>query len=412
MKLFYLLPLLVLPVCGADIQWVDNAVIQKARAAVVMVSARTDDSAIAGFYVSEDGLVLTAADYLKGAEQVFIHNSAGERITDARLVALDPLYGLAVLATGKRAPHHLRINTRMIQPGEACALIVKDANTTRCAEGLFLAMRDDMNRQQSHFLHLWSVGLDPRFVGVTGAPVITSEGHVAGMADLAKQEVDYKLVFAVPEAILTATIAKSREAMQPLKFPAIDEADPNELVEGDPDYMKATQQMSEGEFAAAAESYRSVLQRFPQSTLTMGQAAACFGNAGDLAEARKLLETSVRRAPERMQARQMLGEVIARQSGLDKAIPYFEKLTSDVPKLAAAWGRLGQGLMMVERPKEALAAFQKHTDLMPDSMQAWSTYGDALATVGDLTAASKARDRASELEGWFFKLKYAKPKRD
>ncbi len=122
-----LLPLLLLPAImtrAADISWIEDAVIQQARKAVVKIlmppRSHLKDVAVTGgvlldvaqrtstgFFATPDGLVILSAAGLEGTNKISLVLHDGRQVEDASLLAVDPLNDLAVLRTGVAAPHFL-----------------------------------------------------------------------------------------------------------------------------------------------------------------------------------------------------------------------------------------------------------------------------------------------------------------
>jgi predicted Zn-dependent protease len=394
----------------------DDAVIRKARQAVVAIqSSDAAKTSTSGFFVSADGLVVTSACSLEENHHVVIRTSNNEEINGARLMAIDPMTDLAVLATGRKKQAYLQVHSRPVAVGEPCAVIFHaNDGIFKTADGVLLAQREDLDWTDARLLEMWSVAVSPNMNGLTGGPVITRDGRVAGMCDLvgsAGQRFDY----AIPAAAIAAVLAHARAARKPLEFPK-----PGEIsgiggglaVEGDPDYMEAMKLSSAGNRAAALEKYRAVLKRHPQNPLVMNKVAFCLVSTGDQGKAREILEDAIRLAPERLGLRLLLGEILEDQGDHVTMIRHYQELTTRFPKFGYGWGMLGKSMFQTGRKAEGLAAIRKWTELEPDSMKAWDVYAHALTATGNHDEADRATERSSELESLLFKLRYSAPKRD
>ena len=402
---------------SSNIQWLDDAVIHKARQAVVLlVNDGPATSSTSGFFASSDGLVVTSACKLEGKRRMVIRTSNKEEIKGARMMAIDPLTDLAVLATGWKTKAYLSVNDQPVAVGEPCAVIFHAGDGIfKTADGKLLARREERDWTETRFLEMWSVAVSPNMNGLTGAPVITRDGRVAGMCDLVEGSPPQKFVFAIPEAAIAAVLARARAARKPLEFPKTGEIrgygdlpDPT----GDPDYMEAMRLSSAGNQKAALEKYRAVLKRHPQDPIVMNRLACCLLETGNTDEARKIAEDAIRLAPDRLGPKLLLGAILDARTNSVKMISYYQDLTTRFPKLGDAWGSLGAHQFNAGRKAEGLAAIRKWTELEPDSMSAWDAYAQALTATGDYDEADRATERSSELESLFFRLRYSAPKRD
>jgi hypothetical protein len=256
------------PVAAKDpsnIQWLDDAVIRKARQAVVMI--QSDDAANgswSGFFASADGWVVTPASHLEGLRRVVIRTHDKKEIEGARVMAIDPLTDLAVLATGKRKPPaYLSVTDQPVAAGESCVAINHmEAGIFKTADGMLLARRKGMDWSETRCMELWSVAVSPNMNGLIGAPVITRDGRVAGMCDFVGGSQWQRFNYAIPDEAIVEVLVRARAARKPLEFPKAGEISGScePAVIGDPDYMEAMALTSAGNRAAAIEKYRAVLK--------------------------------------------------------------------------------------------------------------------------------------------------------
>src|SRR5262245_61172386 len=93
---------------AAEIAWLKDEVVNQARKAVVSVIT-APKSGIGGFFVSEEGWVVTRASFLEGLGAVAIDIPGEPRIEDVPVLALDAEHDLALLATGAKPPAYLKI---------------------------------------------------------------------------------------------------------------------------------------------------------------------------------------------------------------------------------------------------------------------------------------------------------------
>ena len=395
-----------------DIRWLDDKIIRQTRQATVGILSRDGHASASGFFVSENGLVIACASTLEGLAEVVMFTSDNEEITGAKLVALDPLTDLAVLATGRRPPAFLTVHQKPVAANSSCAVVFRSGRAFKAADGVLLARRAQLDWTESRFLAVWSIAINPNMNGLTGAPVVTADGKVAGMCDFVTGFPPQKFVFAIPETAISTALEQARTAPAPRDFPRPGEVSRHGFSNTDPDYIEGMTRMSEGDPFGALDSFKSALRNHPKDPPAMIQVAACSRATGDVASAKRVLEELVRIAPERLQARAMLGMTLSEEGTSETTVRYFEELTTGFPEFAAAWGELGALRFDLGHKPAALAALKRHTELEPDSIHSWSVYAKALFATGDFDEATRAADRARELESILFKLTYSAPKRD
>ncbi|MEO0017806.1 MAG: hypothetical protein RLZZ522_1089, partial [Verrucomicrobiota bacterium] len=366
--------------------WLPDAVITKARKAVVTVlfEGATKGSR-SGFFASTDGLVVTTASPLEGARQVVIRTSDQQEIKGARLMAVDPRYDLAVLATGGKNRPMLAIHEQAVAVGEPCAVLFPAGGSAlKTADGKLLARRDGLDWTEARLLEWWSIAVSPQCHGPAGAPVITADGRVAGMYGFFGGSQAQKFTYAIPETALRAVLASARAAKQALAFPQ-----PGEIIDGgtangfavltgDPDFLAGARLLGTGDPAGALEMFRAALKRHPKNPVAMAKAASCLAFTGATDEAQKVLQEAIQLAPDRLGLPIALGEMMNVRSDSATMVNYYQDLTKRIPNLGKIWGALGMNLFNAKRKDEGVAALQKWTELEPDSMAAWDAYSRAL----------------------------------
>ncbi len=142
----------------------------------------------------------------------------------------------------------------------------------RAADGKLLARREGLDRRDLKFIPLWSVDLSPNLKGPggylvnpSGAPVITRDGHVAGMCGFVRMTGEpskQKFMFAIPEAAIASLLDTFRSSKQSLNSVTLAGAT-------DPDYMEGVKLLKSGELPAAIEKFKLAAQRNPTDTSVM-----------------------------------------------------------------------------------------------------------------------------------------------
>jgi Flp pilus assembly protein TadD len=400
---------------GAELGWVEDAVIAKAKRAVVTVERIGPGNDFPGFFASEDGLVVALATEIEGIKAVTIRTSAGEKISGSRLVALDRELDIAVFATGKRAPGWLAVAEKPASVGETCAVLFPLNGQILAADGVLLARRERLDRTYTRFRTEWSVALSPSSAARSSSPVITGDGQVAGILSafrLKGGRPPQRFAFAHPETAIASVLARAREAKAALEFPPVSSSAHDTLAAADPDFIAGLKFTTAGDAARAVQKFRSVHAKHPQSPQVLEHLAGALFAMEDKAGARATMEEAMRMAPERLNLRIMLGSIMGSQGDIAKTTAHFEAMTAEFPNYGEAWEGLGNCYMHAGRKDEAVAAYRKWIEFEPDSILARQSYRGSLASAGKVSEAGKASEWADELESVYFKLKYSAPHRD
>ncbi len=255
---------------------------------------------------------------------------------------------------------------------------------------------------------MWSVALNPKITGLTGAPIIDKGGNLIAMCDLMKfseGRTSQKFVFAFPNQLITAVLENARKAVHTIPFPK-----PGDITGfGYPRsirYWEGMVALNKKEYLAAEEAFQAALEEQPDHPLILQQLASSQNFKGDRITAILTTRRLLRLYPTNMQAVINLGKWLAQEpAGLESSIDYFRKLAKQYSESGKVAGILGVYLTKSGRVEEALPALKQWTELEPDHMEAWRIYADTLLKARKFSESTTAQERFNELESLF--LSYA-----
>lgn len=395
----------------AELPKMDEDVVRKASAAVVglQIDGEAPSHTVTGFFVSADGLIVTSACALEGAKEVAVYLPDGKLVTGVKLLAVDDQTDLAVLATGLRTTSFLAAGESLSNVEDACAVLtyVGPAHV-RAASGILLARRSALDWSETRFLECWSLGL--RAGGfMTGAPVVTKTGALAGMCDFDTFRVNQQLVFAIPERAIDTVLHKARISKVLMPYPKMGAVSRRAESKGemDPEYTQALLLRERGDREGAIEKLRNVLKRHQQDSLVIGQLSSFLGEIGQVEEANHLAEKAAELSPKRWMAQLSVANAKGDIGELQKAIELLQHITIQVPQLGIAWGQLARLLIKAGRSQEALQPMKKWTELEPECLMAWTQYQELLLQLGHAEEYQKVSRTANALEALLFKVRYA-----
>ncbi len=202
--------------------------------------------------------------------------------------------------------------------------------------------------------------------------------------------------------------------------------------------LAATIALRRGRFEDAARWANSSLSLRPDHVPTLIVAARAARAAGDLAQARMVLERACRLAPDRPEPA-FLSCVALIESSDEKARSVLEDLLMRFPNFVEGWreiaealrkaghpktavlafvraaessadptdtARLGAALQAVDRPQEAIVAFRRALEAAPNLAEARAALGACLRQTGELQSARAELERAATLRpsdgrAWF-----------
>jgi tetratricopeptide (TPR) repeat protein len=148
----------------------------------------------------------------------------------------------------------------------------------------------------------------------------------------------------------------------------------------------------------AIQHYRAAIQADPGAGYISEELTDLYMQAGKLRDAVTEAEDILRRDPENLDARRMLGRIYARLVGdqqanriddkmLKKAIEQYEKVTAKDPKDADSWLMLGRLYQVAQDSVSAEKAYKQALALDPDNEFALSRMALLYSDLGDSNAA-------------------------
>jgi tetratricopeptide (TPR) repeat protein len=115
--------------------------------------------------------------------------------------------------------------------------------------------------------------------------------------------------------------------------------------------------------------------------------AGALRQANRVDEAIELLEQTLRRHPDSVEARLQLAEIWRGLGKLDQAEKIYLEATQTTPMAAEAWFGLGC-MQAINRPREAVVSFRRAIELKPDHALAHFNLAHRLKELGDLAGAA------------------------
>ncbi len=148
----------------------------------------------------------------------------------------------------------------------------------------------------------------------------------------------------------------------------------------------------------AIEHYRAALEADPGASFVSEELTDLYMQSGKLRDAVTEAEDILKRNPDNLEARRMLGRIYARLIGdqqtnriddrmVKKAIEQYEKITQKDPQDADSWLMLGRLYKLSQDSVSAEKAYKKALELDPDNAFALSGLAKVYSDLGDTKTA-------------------------
>jgi S1-C subfamily serine protease len=185
---------------------------KKTRNAVVLIevfdSSHNEVTTGMGFFVSDNGLLITNAHVIESATSAAVKRESGDVLPIKGAIRVDRENDLAVLAVeGRNLPFLTLGQSELLQTGDRVAIIGSPLGLEgSLSEGIIAAKRKETDADRQ-----WLQITTPISPGSSGSPVIDSSGKVIGIATLVLRG-GQSLNFAVPVELAVAMLRSENKA--------------------------------------------------------------------------------------------------------------------------------------------------------------------------------------------------------
>lgn len=398
---------------AAEIEWVSDAMVQQAKQAAVIIELGNNANSC-GFFVSGDGLLVTAAAMLQDQRNVIVQDSRGERFSVSAMVGIDTAKQVAVLATGRKPPAFLKLHDPPAAVGSACvAMCMSPGNAIVAMDVILLARTPPGSIPEVGDCETWTLATKPLITGALGGALISGEGKAAGMCvywGMRAGRHPQPFAVAVTAKPLASALDSVRSGGKARPFPSPGEITRESLTLGLA-FQEAAHLLALRDDAGAIVKLKEAIQQHPTDPRPLDHLAGCLMSMGRLREARDAAKLAVRLDPDHPVYQSRLAEILLELGELSEGQKLARSITAKFPNFASAWGDLEKVHMAAGQSVEAEACARRASELQPGFMGPLEHYHEVLLSTGKIEEAQQARDRLSELESLYFKLNYSSPKR-
>jgi len=358
-------------------------IVKKIEPSVVVITTYDKEGKIlgqgSGFFISNDGDVITNRHVLQGANRVEVKTSEGKRYSITRVLAEDKEGDLIRVSVdiSTSAVKPLGVTRSLPKVGEQVVVIGNPLGLERTvSDGIVSAVREI-----PEFGKIIQITA-PVSSGSSGSPVLNMKGEVIGVATFLMLE-GQNLNFAIPaERVAKLTPGEGQT-----------------LAEWQAGRTKEWLTSAEGLYSCGlfflwVENYEKALPYFEEATKKNPRYAQayfavgyCYGRLGRYTEAIESYKQAIRIQPDYAEAHCNLGLAYAILGRYNEAIESFKQAIRIQPDDAGAHFHLGNAYANLKRYTEEIEAYKEAIRIQPDFAEVHLCLGLAYLSLNDKSSA-------------------------
>jgi len=345
-----------------------------------------------GCFLSEDGLVLTAAHVVAGKEQVSVRNAEGKIFPVREVSPGDFSADAVLLRTGAEDQMFLRMAEQEPKAGDplwVCGFPLS-MNLPVTSEGQVRSLPSDPGRPM-----LTTVPMMP---GQSGSPVLNHQGRLVGVASRGSLPFRGGGAPARSEATSWSSLQKLWQlSLRPEYFSSIRElrkwTDRGPFF--DPAVAAAEQTVLNRDLAKAERAISDALERHPDDSGLLLRRSMVRLTTAHLSDAEADARLAAAHDPRNPDPRRFLGSLLIHMGRMDEAVGSWQEAFQLDPEDADTAEGLGELLISLGRYQDAISPAETATRLNPGSIRAWSVLAAARLASGQVEKARQAAEEAT-----------------
>jgi Flp pilus assembly protein TadD len=345
-----------------------------------------------GSFLTDDGLVLTAAHVVAGREKVSVRNALGKVFPVKEICPGDFSADAVILKTDAEEQMFLRMAEQEPSAGDplfVCGFPLS-MNLPVTSRGKVRTLPSSPGRPM-----LTTVPMMP---GQSGSPVLNDAGRLVGIASRGSLAVRGGGAPARSESVSFPTVIRLREfSLEPNSSVRIRQLEKwtGRSTYFDPAVAAAEQTVLNRDFAAAEKAISAAIDRHPHDPgllLRRAMVRIAWGHPSEAEADARLAATHGPRDPE---PRRFLASLLLSMGRPEEGVQSLEEAFRLDPEDADTAEALGELLISVGKYREAIRPSQKATQLNPDSTRAWSVLAASFLASGSVPDARAAAEEAT-----------------
>jgi len=345
-----------------------------------------------GCFLTENGLVLTAAHVVAGRDQISVRNALGKIFPAREICPGDFSADAVILKTEAEDQMFLRWSDQEPSAGdplEVCGFPLS-MNLPLTSRGKVRSLPSSTARPM-----LTTVPMMP---GQSGSPVLNEQGRLVGVASRGSLAVKGGGAPARSESVPFSSLIRLREAsLEPHAFIRIRELEKwvGRSPFFDPAVASAEQTVLNQDFARAEKAISAAIDRHPNDPGLLLRRAMVRIAWGQPSEAEADARLAAAYGPREPEPRRFLCSLMLSMGRKEEACKALEEAFRLDPEDTDTAEGLAELLISIGKFKEAISPAEQAVKLNPESTRAWSVLAAARLATGQLPEARLAAEEAA-----------------
>lgn len=345
-----------------------------------------------GCFLTDDGLVLTAAHVVAGREEVSVRNAQGKVFPVKQICPGDFSADAVILRTEAEDQMFLRLAEQEPSAGDSlfvCGFPLS-MNLPVTSRGKVRSLPSAPGRPM-----LTTVPMMP---GQSGSPVLNEQGRLVGVASRGSLAVKGGGAPARSESVPFPALIRLREfSLEPNAYVRIRELEKwtGRSPFFDPAVASAEQTVLNRDFSQAEKAISAAIERHPNDPgllLRRAMVRIAWGHPSEAEADARLASAYGPRDPE---PRRFLASLMLMMGRPDEGVKALEEAFRLDPEDADTAEALAELLITVGKYRDAIRPAEQATKLNPDSTRAWSVLAASRLASGQIQPAREAAERAT-----------------
>jgi len=344
-----------------------------------------------GCFLTDDGLVLTAAHVVAGREKVSVRNALGKIFPVKEICPGDFSVDAVILKTEAEEQMFLRLAEH--EPAAGDPLFVSgfplSMNLPVTSRGKVRSLPSAPGRPM-----LTTVPMMP---GHSGSPVLNESGRLVGIASRGSLAVKGGGAPARSESVPFSALIRLRESsLEPGSFVRIRQLEKwtGRSTFFDPAVAAAEQTVLNRNFSQAEKAISAAIERHPNDPGLLLRRAMVRIAWGHPSEAETDARLAAAYGPRDPEPRRFLASLMLMMGRPEEGVKALEEAFRLDPEDADTAEALGELLITVGKYREAIRPAEQATKLNPDSTRAWSVLTASFLASGQIPPAREAAEQA------------------
>jgi Flp pilus assembly protein TadD/V8-like Glu-specific endopeptidase len=345
-----------------------------------------------GCFLTEDGLVLTAAHVVAGRDRVSVRNARGKIFSVKEICPGDFSADAVILRTEAEEQMFLRLADEEPRSGDPLQVsgFPLSMNLPVTSRGKVRSLPSSPGRPM-----LTTVPMMP---GQSGSPVLNDQGRLVGVASRGSLAVKGGGAPARSESVPFSALVRLREAsLEPNAFVRIRDLEKwtGRSPLFDPAVATAEQTVLNQDFAQTEKAISAAIERHPNDPGLLLRRAMVRIAWGHPSEAEADARLAAAYGPRDPEPRRFLCSLMLSMGRKDEAIQALEEAFRLDPEDGDTAEGLGELFISTGKFKEAIRPAEQAAKLNPDSVRAWSVLAAARLATGQVEKAREAAEQAT-----------------